>query len=355
MKILDRYLWKAVLFGLITAWFSLTTLVMLFNFINETGALDNTYGSLQALIYTLFTIPSQLYELFPTSMLIGSLLGLGNLAAHSEFTAMRAAGFSIFNIIFSVFKLGLILVVAMFLLGEFIVPKADLAGKNFKATFSEKNIVMLKGSSIWLKEKTRILRIGQAMSESSLTNITIFELKDSNKGLNSITDVKVATMTTSGWLMEAITEYRFTDDGVTKSFLNNRIETDLIDAKLLSIASIDPKQLSINELSDLVSHQKNNGLSSEKFELAFWKRFSAPFASLVMLFLAMPFLFGSQRGGGAGQRVFIGIIAGVTFFLLNKIIYQMGSVYGLSPFLSAFLPAILFLSLSVYGLARWVK
>ena len=120
----------------------------------------------------------------------------------------------------------------------------------------------------------------------------------------------------------------------------------------MSIASVDPEQLSIAELADLVEHQKANKLNTEKFELAYWKRFSAPFAALVMLFLAMPFLFGSQRGGGAGQRVFIGIIAGIAFFLINKVLNQVGSVYGFPPFLSAFMPALFFLGVSIFGLQK---
>jgi lipopolysaccharide export system permease protein len=71
-----------------------------------------------------------------------------------------------------------------------------------------------------------------------------------------------------------------------------------------------------------------------------------------MLILAMPFLFGSQRGGGAGQRVFIGIIAGIAFFLINKVLNELGSVYGLSPVLSAFTPALVFLGVSVVALRR---
>ena len=138
MNIFDRYLWKSVFVGLLMAWFALTILVIFFDFISETGDLTENYSSLQAFVYLLYSIPNRLYELFPTAMLIGTLLGLGNLAANSEFIAMRAAGISIVNIIFSVLKLGLVLVVGVFLLGEFVVPKTDLAGKNFKSSFKVK-------------------------------------------------------------------------------------------------------------------------------------------------------------------------------------------------------------------------
>ena len=352
MNILDRYLWKSVFTGLIIAWFALTILVIFFDFISETGDINENYSTLQAFVYLLYSIPNRLYELFPTAMLIGTLLGLGNLAANSEFIAMRAAGISIVNIIYSVLRLGLVLVAGVFLLGEFVVPKTDLAGKNFKSSLNNKNIVMVSGASLWVKDKSRIFHIGQVWSEDKLTDVTVYSIEQGYTGLNTLTHVQSVTKSGDSWLLETIVEQRFSDDGVQSMQLNNKVDPDFLDAKLLSIASVDPEQLSIAELAELVEHQKANKLSTEKFELAYWKRFSAPFAALVMLFLAMPFLFGSQRGGSAGQRIFIGIISGIAFFLINKVLNQAGSVYGFPPFWSAFSPSILFLLISYYGLRR---
>ncbi len=352
MNILDRYLWKSVFVGLIMAWFALTILVIFFDFISESGDLNENYSGLQAFIYLLYSIPNRLYELFPTAMLIGTLLGLGNLAANSEFIAMRAAGISVMNIIVSVLKLGVILVIGVFLLGEFVVPKTDLAGKNFKSSLKNKNVVMVSGASLWVKDKSRIFHIGQVWSEDKLTDVTIYNIDKNYDGLKSLIHIQSVSSSKEGWVMDKIVEQTFSDDGVEIKEIDQQIDPDLLNPKLLSIASVDPEQLSIAELSDLVKHQKENKLNTEKFELAYWKRFSAPFAALVMLFLAMPFLFGSQRGGGAGQRVFIGIITGIAFFLLNKVLNQVGSVYGFPPFISAFMPAMFFLCLSLIGLQR---
>jgi lipopolysaccharide export system permease protein len=152
--------------------------------------------------------------------------------------------------------------------------------------------------------------------------------------------------------MTSTTEKTFSSQGVKTETFDKRVKTDLLDPKFISIASVKPEQLSISELSDLIDYQQSNNLNTDKLKLAYWKRFSAPFSALVMLFLAMPFLFGSQRGGGAGQRVFIGIIAGIAFFLINKVLNQLGAVYGLSPLLSAFSPALIFLGISTLTLQR---
>ena len=352
MNILDRYLWKSVLIGLAMAWFALTLLVVFFDFIAESGDLNDNYNSLQAFIYLLYSIPSRLYELFPTAMLIGTLLGLGTLAANSEFIAMRAAGISVGNIILSVLKVGIILVGIVFLLGEYVVPQADLAGRNFKSSLSNKNVVMTRGASLWIKDQNRIIHIGQVWSEDKLTDVTIYTLKPNYSGLESQTHIETITNSKQGWEMLATTEQTFSKTGVNSVFFDKKVEPNLLNPKFISIASVKPEQLSISELSELIEYQQSNNLNTDKLKLAYWKRFSAPFSALVMLFLAMPFLFGSQRGGGAGQRVFIGIIAGIAFFLINKVLNQLGAVYGISPLLSAFSPALIFLGISTLTLQR---
>ena len=334
------------------AWFALTILVIFFDFINESGDVNENYSSLQALIYLSYSIPSRLYELFPTAMLLGTLLGLGNLAANSEFIAMRAAGISIGNIIYSVLKLGLFIVLGIFFFGEYVVPKADLAGRNFKSSLSNKNVVMVSGASLWVKDKSRIIHIGQVWSEDKLTDVNIYTIKENYSGLESQTHIETINKVAEGWEINSLNKKTFYDGGVLNTFTEKEIDPNLINPKFIGIASVKPEQLSITELSDLIQYQQLNNLNTDKFKLAYWKRFSAPLSALVMLFLAMPFLFGSQRGGGAGQRVFIGIIAGIAFFLINKVLNELGIVYGISPMISAFSPAIVFLGISLLALNK---
>ena len=96
MNLLERYLWKNILFSVLVTWLSLSLLFGLFDFLAELGETKagTRYGVLQALLYVVYTLPRTLYVNFPYAVLIGSLMGLGNLAANSEITAMRAAGYS---------------------------------------------------------------------------------------------------------------------------------------------------------------------------------------------------------------------------------------------------------------------
>jgi len=352
VKIIDRYIWLSALQGLLIAWIALVTLDVFFAFINEAEKTNTLYSTSQAVIYLVYTLPSRFYEFFPTSILIGTLLGLGNLAANSEFTAMRAAGLSIRQIVFSVLKLGLLLAIIIFIVGEWLVPAADLQARNFKAHLKNKNIVLVGDAGLWLKENNRIIHIGSVISKKQLSDISIYTFNKDHTGLESLSTSANATSTADGWNFQKVEEVKFSERQIYKSIEENSITNDFIDADILDVATINPSQLSRKALNKVIKHQKSNNLKTDKYELIYWKRYAAPLSALVMLILAMPFLFGSARGGGTGQRVFIGIVVGIVFYLANRLINELGGVYGFSPFVSAFLPSLLFFSIGLLALNR---
>lgn len=352
LKLIDRYIWISTLQGLLIAWIALVTLDVFFAFINEAGKTNALYSTSQAAIYLVYTLPSRFYEFFPTSILIGALLGLGNLAANSEFTAMRAAGLSIGQIIFSVLKLGLLLAIGIFIVGEWLVPASDLQARNFKAHLKHKNIVLVGGAGLWLKENNRIIHIGSVISNKQVSDISIYTFNNDHTGLESLLTSANASATDDGWNLQKMENIRFSEKRIHKTQEESIIKNDFLNADILDVATINPNQLSSSALGKVIKHQKENNLKTSKYELIYWKRYSVPLSALVMLILAMPFLFGSARGGGTGQRVFIGIVVGIIFFLTNRMINELGVVYGVSPFMSAFLPSFLFFGVGILALRR---
>jgi len=72
------------------------TLFALFLFAGQQDDIgQGTYSALDALSFVDVEHAAQVYELMPIGVLIGSLLGLGQLARGSELTVMRAAGISV--------------------------------------------------------------------------------------------------------------------------------------------------------------------------------------------------------------------------------------------------------------------
>jgi len=84
-----------------------------------------------------------------------------------------------------------------------------------------------------------------------------------------------------------------------------------------------------------------------RIEFDFWQRLFQPLATLVMICLAVPFIFGPLRTGTMGLRILSGVIVGFGFYILNQFFGPFSMVYQFPPLLAAGLPTLLFATLGV--------
>jgi len=123
VKKIDRYIGQSVLSGVLLVLTTLVGLFAFFSFIEEVDDIGkHNYGLWQAIEYVLLEIPQNIYDLFPTASLLGSLIGLGLLANNNELTVLRAAGVSIGRITIAVLKMSLLLTIISMLIGETLGP-----------------------------------------------------------------------------------------------------------------------------------------------------------------------------------------------------------------------------------------
>ena len=116
----------------------------------------------------------------------------------------------------------------------------------------------------------------------------------------------------------------------------------MLDPGLLSAIVIQPTMLPINELYNYIRVMRENGQSATDYEVAFWFKLATPLATLVMLFITVPFVLGHQRFVSIGQRIFLGVMLGMAFYMLNRGMSYVAVVYDLNPVVSALIPAALF-------------
>ncbi|PIE00783.1 MAG: LPS export ABC transporter permease LptG [Thiothrix nivea] len=353
MILLERYLWKNILLSILITWLSLTLLFGLFDFLAELGDTrqGTRYGTFQALLYVLYGLPRTLSINFPYAVLIGSLMGLGNMASGSEITAMRAAGYSIRRIVIATLKLGFVLALLSFALGEWVAPNSEAYAQNFKVRMLQKQVAV-SSEGIWLKNGNQYLSINKIWSEKKIEGVSIYEVDPAQGGFSRLLKAAYAIHETDGWWLHQVTEQHLHPDQVTVNKYSKLAAAELFPNNMLELAQVNPEQLTALELARFIEHQSENQLSTERFELEYWKHFTTPLSTLVMLILAAPLVFGFQRNAGAGQRIFIGILIGITYLLLDRIISRTGLVYGLSPLLSASLPLLLFSLAGLFMLNR---
>ena len=125
MKTIERYLARQIYAAVAFVLAGFLALFAFFDLVNELGDLGvGDYNLREILTYVALSVPAHAYELFPVVVLIGTLYVLAYLANNSEYTVMRAAGFSPLDGGRILIKIGLAFVAFTFVLGEWIAPAA---------------------------------------------------------------------------------------------------------------------------------------------------------------------------------------------------------------------------------------
>jgi len=351
ISVLDRYLGATVIRGALLTLFVLVALSGFFALLGELGDLRNEYGLTEALLYTALTLPRHAYELFPTAVLLGGLLSLGALAAGHELVVMRASGLSVGRVARSVLQAGLVLVVLAAVLGELLAPPGERYAQAMRSAAQTGYITLQSDHGFWARDGDTFVNIRRVLPGAHLRDITIYEF-DGERRLRSVLHAATADYRGGGWLLQDIRQSRIDTAGVETEVLGSREWRTLLRPELLDVLSVDPEDLSAASLLEYVDYLERNNLNSSRYRLAFWIKIATPLASLVMLLLAVPFVFGPLRAANAGSRILVGVLLGLAFYLVNQALNHVGLVYGLPPLLSAMLPVALFAVGGAYAVRR---
>jgi lipopolysaccharide export system permease protein len=341
MRTLGRYIAGEVVKGSLIAVLILLALLNFFTFADELGDLGRgNYGLASIVQYLILTSPRNFYELMPSAALVGSLVTLGALANNRELVAMQAAGASRLRIIASVLAGGMMLVCISLGVGEYIAPIAERAAHTLKATALQKQIASRTKYGFWVRDGNVFINIRQIERPENLGDINIFKLTDAQK-LHSVTHADKAVYDGKQWRLDNILESRFQANGIVTEQKAYADWSSVLAPNLLNAFVISPENLSAYELARYIEYLKENGQHSASVELAFWGRIVNPAVTLVMLLVAAPFVLPVRREVGMGQRIVVGVIIGLGFYLFDRTFGHLGLIYEMNPIFAAFFPTLL--------------
>lgn len=352
MKILDRYIGVTVASHILVVMLVFLALFGFAGFVTEMEAIGKgKYGLTQAAQYVLLTLPGLAYQLFPPVALIGSIVGLGTLASSSELIVIRAAGVSLARIILSVMKVGALLMIAAVIVGEWLAPRAEQYAQTMRSAALAERISLKTQTGFWARDGQNVIHVRDILPDSALRDVSIYQF-DERQRLRVVTHAQAASYRNEKWRLEDVARSRINDDGVTTERLPRAEWGALLSPAVLGVVAVKPDKLSAWGLHKYIDYLHDNGLSAERYQLAFWKKIFLPLATGVMLFLAIPFVFGALRSVGIGQRILVGALIGIGFYLFNQTFGYVGLVYDINPAFSAAFPVALFFAAGVMLMRR---
>ncbi|MEM8817355.1 MAG: LPS export ABC transporter permease LptG [Pseudomonadota bacterium] len=350
--ILSAYLTRTVLAASAMVLVVLLGLAGLFEFIAELDDVQNSYQTPQAVLFSLLRLPILAFELMPVSVLIGSLLGLGGIAANSEFIVMRSAGMSVKKLAAMVSVSGMILVVFTGLLGEFIGPPLDFYARNMRVEARIGQDDDRLGNATWVKDGSAYLHLERVNTEFEFGTLYLYRFDEQDR-LESIALADNAGINSDDtWRLENFRETRFFDNRVQVAEEVIATEQFEVNSELLGSGLAKPLSLSLRGLLSYIDYLNRNELDADQYETEFWYRISRTVTVLIMPVLALAFVFGSLRTGGAGGRLMIGVVIGLAYYLASEMLANSGQVFDLNPAAVSWLPSVVLLMVTLFALMR---
>ena len=362
LKTIRRLIYGEVLTAVAFVTLGFISLFFFFDFVEELQSIGRhaaaEYRLVHALTFVSLMIPSHLYELLPIAVLIGTIFVMARFAQSSEYTILRTSGLGPWRALKTLLLLGLGFVILTFAIGDYIAPVADRTGQLIKARFQGKITIGQTGA--WLKEKQAYtqfaVNINALESDGSMRGVRIFEFD--NKGfMLSLVQAKSASYgSDDSWLLKHVDRTEFAVRGkesarVDRQQIDSFRWPNQISAEMVSAALLKPERMSTIDLFQYIRHLETNNQSAQRYEIEFWKKVFYPLSCLVMVVLALPFAYLHFRAGGIATYVFGGVMAGISFFLLNNVFGYIGNLQNWQPWLTAALPGMIYsvLSLSAFG------
>jgi len=353
----------------------LLALVGLFTFFAFIGELDSVgirLSLLNLLYLQVLALPTQVYELLPIALLIGAILALAGLAQRHELVILRVSGVSGMTLLGMLWIITLPIMLIAYALSEVVMPATEMQSSEATLNLLGKAGGGRMHSGYWFKEvddagHDRIINIESLGFGGSVANITLYEfgpgqelLRFSQSPQGRFADGQLIL----DQLVEtAVTLHAASDlgDGQIPSAPMTRLErvaqrtlaTTLTPERLIA-RILTPERMAIPDLLDYIQYLDGNHLQTERQVVALWRKLAYPFLLPVMMTIAAPIAFMQTRRGGVGNKVLIGILLGVGFYMLNQLMLNVGLLSHWMPWVTALTPNLIALALAL-GALWWME
>ena len=368
MRTARRYLASEIYRASAVVLVALLGLFTFFTLIEELDSVGAELTLLNLFYLQVLQMPTRLYDLLPIGLLIGAILALAGLAQRNELVILRVSGVSGFRLLFSLWLLTVPAVFGAFALSEYLTPAAELKTSEVKLNLFGQADGGRLASGYWFKETdcqggTRIINISTLQASGNVADIVLYEFRAGQElatfsrakrgrfadGRLILSDIEETTIAAAS--VDALADARTPDAPITtlRTLETRELASSLTPERLIARV-LTPERMSMFDLLDYIDYLQTNNLETERQVIAFWRKLAYPFTLFVMITIAAPISFMQTRRGGVGSKVFIGILLGVGFFMLNQLALNLGMLSRWPPWVTALVPSLGALAIALTSL-----
>jgi lipopolysaccharide export system permease protein len=230
--------------------------------------------------------------------------------------------------------------------GDLVTPLSEKKAQEIKITAKESIVTQEFRSGLWIKDGNSFINVEHVLPDTSLSNIHIYEF-DGNFHLRTITNAKKGSFIEAEWKLEDVDQTIFNQDKISTNSLKIANWKSLIKPEMMNVLLVSPEKMSSMGLIHFIKYLKNNRQKVTRYEIALWEKLIYPLASIAMVLFAIPFGFFQERSGGKNTKIFLGILFGIFYQIMNSGFRYIGLLNDWHPLSCAVIPTLIFFSIGV--------
>lgn len=159
-KILEQYIKYFIISSISIVFFILIVLFGIIKFIDQLRKInEENYSISDIIVLTFSSLPKEIESLFPISILLGILIGLGRLKIYNELIIMQSILFSQIKITYAIIKTVIPLIILTMIIIEWVIPITENFTENYKIQNKIQNFLKKKKKIFGLKIKKNLFTL----------------------------------------------------------------------------------------------------------------------------------------------------------------------------------------------------
>ncbi len=332
--------------------FSLIILYVVIDFFENIDKFLKGFSPIKVFLYYFFQTPYLTVLLLPVASLLSPFFTIGRMARDFELIALKTGGINLKKFFLPLLGFGIILSLISFIINETIKPVSMRKSMSIKYREIEKRPApwerIFETDFNFIEKKSDLERffhfgiIDSRRKEGEDIYITEMEKGKTKRFIYA----RRGEFKSEGWNLYDGILYEYSLDGETILNFENFKEKEFSEMKVSPLEMLSLRksleEMNVFEIKKLLNTLRNAGLDYKKEEVEFFVHFSFPFSVFITLIFSISLATRTRQKGKAFVLTLATLLSFIYWGML-EISRAMGYAYMLSPFLSAWLPNILFL------------
>lgn len=296
--------------------------------------------------YLLYKIPEATFQwTIPYAALLSTLLTLGMLSRHSEITAFKAGGISLYRITLPLIFIVLVISFLSFLANDYLVPFTNQETRYLLDVKVRKEppANYFRNFKIWYRSDHRILNIQLLVPEKkTLKGFTLYEFDDQFRCVRRV-DASEARWADEKWRLYDGATRDFDESGSVRMTSFDEMDFPLKeDWGAFQKSTWDSDEMNYAELRAYIREIQASGYDATRYKVALYSKLSYPLLNVIMVLIGIPFALKTGRSGGVALSIGVSVIIGFIYGIVFYVFISFGNSGILPPILACWIPTFLF-------------